>query len=131
MRSVLRQRPHEHPYAHPPFPGAQGFWLVQRAPAPPLGYVIMRSNVGPWVFDAYEHCRDNGGHRPWLRTLDTLSLAVARFGAPPLVEDRGHFHFGEGVLYSVPQMTYCDQLDRGSREGSYDWAGGSTETSPG
>jgi len=77
MRSVLRQRPHEHPYAHPPFLGAQGLWLVQRVPAPPLGYVTMRSTVGRWVFDAYAHCRDEGGRRPWLRTFDTLSSAVA------------------------------------------------------
>jgi len=77
MQSVLRQRPHEHPHAHPPFPGARGLWLVQQAPAPPLGYVTTRSHVGRWVFDAYAHCRDDGGRRPWLRTFETLNSAVA------------------------------------------------------
>lgn len=41
--------------------------------------------------------------RPWLASCATIAAAV----------------------------TYCDQLDRSSREGSYDWADGSTETSPG
>lgn len=77
MRSVLRRRPHEHPHAHAPFQGAQGLWLVQRTPAPPLGDVTMRSTVGRWVFDAYAHCRDDGGRPPWLRAFDTLSSAVA------------------------------------------------------
>lgn len=77
MRSVLRQRPQEHPYAHAPFHGAQGLWLVQRAPASPLGYVTMRSTLSRWVFDAYAHCRDDGDRRPSLRTFDTLHWAVA------------------------------------------------------
>jgi len=77
MRRILAKQPHEHPHALPVFPGAQGLWLVRQGAAPPLGYVTSRSAVGRWVFDAYAHCRDDGGRRPWLRTFDTLSSAVA------------------------------------------------------
>ena len=29
------------------------------------------------VFDAYAHCRDAQGRRPWLRTFESLNSAVA------------------------------------------------------
>jgi len=41
------------------------------------------------------------GDRPWLASCATIAAAV----------------------------TYCDQLHSGSQAGSYDWTGGSTETS--
>ena len=77
MRKALARPPHEHPYALPVFPGSHGLWLVQQRPAPPLGYVTTRNVLGGWVFDVCAHCRDATGRRPWLRTFDTLTAAVA------------------------------------------------------
>ncbi|RPE78960.1 MULTISPECIES: hypothetical protein [unclassified Frondihabitans] len=70
---ILRRPAQSHPYAH----GSFGFWLIEQKPAPPLGWVLARSDNGVWVLDAYAHCRDAAGKRPWLRTFGTLNSAVA------------------------------------------------------
>lgn len=75
--AALSKRPHEHPYAIPPFPAAQGVWLIRQEAAEPLGFVLKRPVLGGYVFDVYAHCRDAGGRRPWLRTCDGFNAAVA------------------------------------------------------
>jgi hypothetical protein len=74
---VLRRRPLEHPYAIPPFPGAQGLWLIRVGDADALGYVRIRPVQGGHVFDVYAHCRDDGGGRPWLHTAKSFKSAIA------------------------------------------------------
>ncbi|GAA4682669.1 hypothetical protein [Frondihabitans cladoniiphilus] len=74
---ILRRPIPSHPLAVPPIPGSFGSWQVRRHRAVPIGYVNMRSVDGRHVFDAYAHCRDAKGGRPWLRTFDTLNSAVA------------------------------------------------------
>ena len=66
MRCLFAERREPRPYAQPVFPGSHRLWLVQRQPAPPLRYVTTRGPTGRWVFDVYEHRRDDGGRRPWL-----------------------------------------------------------------
>ena len=75
--AALSKRPHEHPYAIPPFPAAQGVWLIRQGAAEPLGFVLKRPVLGGYVFDVYAHSRDAGGRRPWLRTCDGFNAAVA------------------------------------------------------
>lgn len=76
-RSVLSKRRPSHPYAHPPSPGAQGFWLIQVKPGPPLGWVISRSAGNGPRYHCYAYCRDREDKRPWLREFSTLNSAVA------------------------------------------------------
>jgi hypothetical protein len=66
-----------HPHAHPPTPGAQGFWVVQVKPGPPLGWVISRSVGNGPRYHCYAYCRDQENRRPWLREFATLNSAVA------------------------------------------------------
>jgi len=75
--AILRQRPHEHPYAIPPFAGAQGLWLIRQGDSAPLGYLRKRPVLGGYAFDVYAHCRDDAGGRPWLHTAETFNSAVA------------------------------------------------------
>lgn len=70
---VFSRPPQSHPYAH----GSFGFWVVQQKPAPPLGWVLARSDHGVYVMDCYAYCRDEGGKRPWLKTFASLNSAVA------------------------------------------------------
>jgi hypothetical protein len=70
---IMKRPDQAHPHAH----GSFGFWVVRQDPAPPLGWVLARSQSGVWVFDAYAYCRDDSGRRPWLRTFATLNSAVA------------------------------------------------------
>ena len=76
-RSVLTQARPSHPHAHAPTPGAQGFWVVQVKPGPPLGWVISRSVGNGPRYHCYAYCRDQEGKRPWLREFSTLNSAVA------------------------------------------------------
>jgi len=66
-----------HPHAHPPTPGANGFWVVQVKPGPPLGWVISRSLGNGPRYHCYAYCRDRENKRPWLRESQTLNGAVA------------------------------------------------------
>jgi hypothetical protein len=80
VRSVLKRRPLEHPYAIPAipaFPGAQGVWLVRVGDADPLGYLRSRTVRGGFVYDVYAHCRDDAGGRPWVHTATSFNSAVA------------------------------------------------------
>jgi hypothetical protein len=77
IAKILRRPIPSHPLAVPPIPGTYGTWQVRRHRAVPIGYVNTRSLDGRHVFDAYAHCRDDNGGRPWLRTFDTLNSAVA------------------------------------------------------
>lgn len=70
---ILSRPPQSHPHAH----GSFGFWVVQQKPAPPLGWVLARSEHGVYVMDCYAYCRDEGGKRPWLKTFASLNSAVA------------------------------------------------------
>jgi hypothetical protein len=74
---IVRRPILSHPLAVPPIPGTFGTWQIRRPKGPPIGYVLMRGLEGRHVFDAYAHCRDDHGGRPWLRTFDTLKAAVA------------------------------------------------------
>lgn len=73
VNRILRRPAQSHPFAH----GSWGYWVVQRRPAPPLGWILTRDLRGVWVFDCYARCRDSNGLRPWLRTEATLNSAVA------------------------------------------------------
>lgn len=75
--SVLRQMSPSHPHAHAPTLGAQGFWVVQVKPGPPLGWVISRSAGNGPRYHCYAYCRDQENRRPWLREFATLNSAVA------------------------------------------------------
>lgn len=66
-----------HPHAHPPTPGANGFWVVQVKPGPPLGWVISRSHGNGPSYHCYAYCRDQENRRPWLREFASLNSAVA------------------------------------------------------
>ncbi|BDZ48255.1 hypothetical protein GCM10025867_04960 [Frondihabitans sucicola] len=77
IAKILRRPIPSHPLAVPPVPGTYGTWQVRRHRSAPIGYVNMRSLNGRHVYDAYAHCRDDNGGRPWLRTFDTLNSAVA------------------------------------------------------
>lgn len=72
-RIVRRPLP-SHPHAHGP---GFGFWVIQRKPAPALGWVLARSERGVYLYDGYARCRDDDGRRPWLVTRSTLGSAVA------------------------------------------------------
>lgn len=67
----------------------------------------------------------------WLRVVyanasnDVVTVHV--YGHAQAVSDRPWLASCASIATA---LAYCDQLDRGSREGSYDWTGGSTETSP-
>lgn len=74
---MLKRRPHEHPYAIPAFPGAQGLWLIRVGDAAPLGYLRSRAVCGGYVFDVYAHCRDDAGGRPWVHAATSFNSAVA------------------------------------------------------
>lgn len=76
-RSIIARPIPSHPHAHPPTPGAHGFWVVQVKPGPPLGWVISRSNGREQRYHCYAWCRDQEGRRPWLREFGTLNSAVA------------------------------------------------------
>jgi hypothetical protein len=76
-RSVLGKPSASHPHAHAPTPGAQGFWVVQVKPGPPLGWVISRSVGNGPRYHCYAYCRDQEDKRPWLREFSTLNSAVA------------------------------------------------------
>lgn len=71
----LRRQSHRHPYAIPPFPGAQGLWLIQVGSADPLGYIRSRTVRGG--FDVYAHCRDDVGGLPWGHAATPFNSAVA------------------------------------------------------
>lgn len=66
-----------HPFAVPAVKDTFGAWQVRRDRRNPIGYVLHRSLDGRTVYDAYAHCRDEGGKRPWLRTFASLNSAVA------------------------------------------------------
>lgn len=70
---MLRRPPRSHPHAH----GGGGYWVVQRKPEPPLGWVINVDAGGVWELAAYAYWRDKGGKRPWLKTFASLNSAVA------------------------------------------------------
>lgn len=74
--ALLRELP-RHPHAYPPTPDAQGFWVVQVKPGPPLGWVISRSIGNGPRYHCYAYCRDHENRRPWLREFATLNSAVA------------------------------------------------------
>jgi hypothetical protein len=75
-RALVKRIP-THPHAHPPRAGANGFWVVQVKPGPPLGWVIGRSSGREQRYHCYAWCRDPEGRRPWLREHPTLKSAVA------------------------------------------------------
>jgi hypothetical protein len=62
-----------HPHAH----GSVGFWVVQRPPEPPLGWVITIDAGNAWEFTAYAYCWDTSNKRPWLKMFSSLNAAVA------------------------------------------------------
>ena len=76
-RTVLNKVAPSHPHAHAPSPGAQGFWVVQVKPGPPLGWVISRSVGNGPRYHCYAYCRDQEGRRPWLMDFSSLNSAVA------------------------------------------------------
>lgn len=73
LARIISRPPQSHPHAH----GSFGFWVVQQKLAPPLGWVLARSERGVYVMDCYAYCRDEAGKRPWLKTHTSLNSAVA------------------------------------------------------
>lgn len=65
------------PTRAPADPGANGFWVIQVKPGPPLGWVLSRSRGNAPSYHCYAYCRDQENRRPWLREFATLNSAVA------------------------------------------------------